>query len=442
MQTVKRVHERERAGTLEAEMFIANVARQLPAGYHDGLLKRSQQAQKRLYIFRQLERLISEGTSESQIIKAWEQLGKIRGRILAGESVRERVQLAEARLIRLEQLRQLPAGLDPAERERRVLEIWDPMVMEGCLEAEEWSDVYRRVGDRREQIQLLEQAVQAGDLRQTEQLLKDPRLREQPLPPELARQIHELREQTQQAAVARRQAIVNTLLDNQRRTFVELFDAAVVADICRQYRHHQPVVSQWLEADILPAAKIGFSADPAAVSRDESGMLTIRWNWPPARITDHCHVRICRKPPLPHAAPEDVPAVHSVTITSDQWDPEQGVQIPMEADWERCQVYVWAVVDLGFQRFTSEPFLLGEIKPLPKQRRWSLFGRNKKAAAPEGSDGETGDPRQAATPGGDSNPDSDSAPTDDAIPGSGSTPEGHSDPITEDPGGESGPSKA
>jgi hypothetical protein len=171
-------------------------------------------------------------------------------------------------------------------------------------------------------------------------------------------------------------------------------------------------------------------------------MLTIRWNWPPARITDHCHVRICRKPPLPHAAPEDVPAVHSVTITSDQWDPEQGVQIPMEADWERCQVYVWAVVDLGFQRFTSEPFLLGEIKPLPKQRRWSLFGRNKKAAAPEGSDGETGDPRQAATPGGDSNPDSDSAPTDDAIPGSGSTPEGHSDPITEDPGGESGPSKA
>ena len=68
--------------------------------------------------------------------------------------------------------------------------------------------------------------------------------------------------------IAKRQAIVNALLNNQRSAFVELFDAATVGEICRQFRHHQPLVYQWLESEILPASRIGFQADPEQAVRE------------------------------------------------------------------------------------------------------------------------------------------------------------------------------
>jgi hypothetical protein len=210
-------------------------------------------------------------------------------------------------------------------------------------------------------------------------MLGDPLLQEAGLPPDLAGRIHELRARAQQAALAKRQAIVNSLLENQRSTFVELFDASVVADICRQFRHHQPVVSQWVEAEILPASRIGFAADSEqAVSRDDQGRLSIRWTWPPPRFTQRCHLRICSKPPAEHTLPTDVPAEYATVIARDEWDPEQGCSIEMDPSWEECRVYVWAELDLGYQVFFSTPFEVGQIQPQPKQRRWSLFRRGRR----------------------------------------------------------------
>lgn len=373
LQYVKTVHELEKAGTIEAETTIAGGLKLLPKTYHEGLIRRAEQARKRMQIYRQLIRAAESGT-EQDVLRAWELLGRVRGRVLVSEELQQRVAAAEARLPLLEQLRAIPDLADEAERERRVVELWNPELLDDCREAAPWRELYLRTSGRREILKRIAGAIEADDRAEAERLLEDPALQGRDLPPQLAKEIAELRAKAQQATLAKRQAIVNALLNNQRSTFVELFDAATVGEICRQFRHHQPLVYQWLESEILPASRIGFQADPEqAVTRDEQGNLKFVWTWPPPRIAQRCRLAICKSPPRPQATPEDVDAWYSVALEAGQWNPEAGHQVPLDPQWEGSRVYVWAEVDLGFQLFFSSPFELGQIKPAPKQRRWGLF---------------------------------------------------------------------
>jgi hypothetical protein len=248
-------------------------------------------------------------------------------------------------------------------------------LLDDCREAARWREVYQRTKARRETLRALGQAIESEDLDRAERLVADPALEGFDLPPQLAGELGQLRAKGQQARLAKRQAIVNTLLNNERSLFAEIFEAPLVAEICQQSRHHHPVVNQWLEAEILPASQIGFSADPEqAVMRDDQGTLRILWGWPPPRITNQCRLAICKTPPSPHVMPDDVPSLFSATIEREQWDPENGFQVALDPDWVESRVYVWAAVDLGFQVFFSTPFEVGRIKPLAKQpRRWGLF---------------------------------------------------------------------
>ncbi len=418
LQYVKKVHELEKAGTIEAETTIAGGLKLLPKTYHEGLIRRAEQARKRMQIYRQLIKAVEADSSEAAILQAWELLGRIRGCVLAPDELQQRVAKAEARLPLLQQLRTLPPVADEAERERRVVELWNPDLLNDCQEAAPWRDLYLRTSGRREILKRIAQAIEAGDQPEAERLLEDPALQGRDLPPQLAKEIGELRAQAQQATLAKRQTIVNALLNNQRSTFVELFDAATVGEICRQFRHHQPLVYQWLESEILPASRIGLQADPEqAVTRDEQGNLKLVWTWPPPRITHRCRLAICKSPPRPQATPDDVDAWYSVALDADQWNAEAGHQVPLDPQWEGSRVYVWAEVDLGFQLFFSSPFELGQIKPAAKQRRWGLFRgwRSEKAAQaaeePEGeapgagdqdspASSEQSDPKSSASPGG------------------------------------------
>ena len=365
------------------------------------------------------------GHIQEDVLRAWELLGRIRGRVLASDELQRRVAAAEARLPLLQQLRAIPVMADEAERERRVVELWNPELLDDCPEAAPWRELYLRTSGRREILKRIARTIEAGDQAEAERLLDDPALQGRDLPPQLAKEIGELRAKAQQATLAKRQAIVNALLNNQRSTFVELFDAATVGEICRQFRHHQPLVYQWLESEILPASRIGLQADPEqAVTRDEQGNLKIVWTWPPPQISQRCRLAICKSPPRPQATPDDVDAWYSVALDAAQWNPEAGHQVPLDPQWEGSRVYVWAEVDLGFQLFFSSPFELGQIKPAPKQRRWGLFRgwRSEKEAKPaeeqaaEAAD--TGEPEPAAppVPSGDESAPSDDGQKDESTP--------------------------
>lgn len=387
LQYIKKVHEVEKRGTVESERFIAGVMQQLPNSYHEGLARRSQQARRRLYIYRDLTRAMDEPCSEGEIVKAWEKLGEVRGRVLASDEVSARVQLAEARVPLIQRLQAIPDTQDEAEQERCVVEIWDPAVLDGCHEASAWQGIYDRVRAGRETLQMIENAVEAENLAEAEHLLGQPCMQGQKLPPELTGRLKELRTKIHKATAASRQAIVSTLMENDRPGFVELFDAALISDICGQFRHHQPVVSQWVESEILPVSRLGLATDAeTAVVRDEEGNLTIRWTWPAPNISNECRLVICSTRPSANALPEDVDAQYSVAIQRHEWDEATGHQLQQNPELDGNDVYVWAVIDLGYQTFFSAPFRVGHIQPIEvkPQRRWGLFRSRKaeKAAKP------------------------------------------------------------
>ena len=129
-----------------------------------------------------------------------------------------------------------------------------------------------------------------------------------------------------------------------------------------------------------------------AIQRDEQSNLSIVWTWPPSRISNVCRLSICKQRPRAQVPPDDVPAEYAVTILREQWNPAVGQQVTLLPEWEGSYVLVWAVVDLGYQVFFSEPLEVGQIQPLVKQppqpqRRWGLFRGwrgEKKAQATEG----------------------------------------------------------
>lgn len=402
LQYIKKVHEVEKKGTVESEKFIAGVMQHLPNSYHEGLARRSQQARRRLYVYRELNQALEEPCSEAGILKAWKKLGEIRGRVLASDEVAQRVQLAEAREPLIRQLQAIPDTADEAERERRVMEIWDPSLLDDCHEASPWREIYDRVRASRETLQMIEHAVDAENLVEAEHLLDQPCMQGQELPPDLVGKLKELRSKLHKATAAKRQAIVSSLMENDRPAFVELFDAALIRDICGQFRHHQPVVSQWVESEILPISRIGLASDPEnAVVRDEEGNLTIKWTWPAPNISQECRLLICQKRPTSNALPEDVPAQYSVAIRRHEWDEATGHHVPHDPELDGSDVFVWAVIDLGYQAFFTEPFHVGHIQPIEVKhhRRWRLFrSRRAEKAAKSAEEAEESEKTEESEP--------------------------------------------
>jgi hypothetical protein len=375
LEYVRKVHDVEKVGSVESETFIAQVMQHLPNAYHEGLALRSQQARKRLFVHRELVRALQEPCSEAEVVRVWEQLGKVRGRVMVTPEMKARVELAEARLPLLKALQEIPESASEAQREQRVLEVWNDTTLGGCPEAAPWLPVYLKAKTFQEQVRKLAAAVEAENAAEVVRLTDLPALQGRELPPELGSRVRELRQREQQAVAAKRQAIVNTLRENDRTAFVQLFDAEALADICRQFRHHQPVVSQLVEAEILPLARLGLQADPeTAVRRDEQGNLHIVWTWPPPNVSHECRLAITKKRPAPHVQPGDVQAEHAAVLRRQDWNEDSGYQVPLNPEWEGAFVFVWVVVNLDYQVFYSQPFEVGQIKPLvAAKRRWGLF---------------------------------------------------------------------
>ncbi len=375
LKSVQRVHELEKVGTVESETYIAKVMQVLPKTYHDGLAKRAAKARQRLLAFRRLERMIAHGEPEADLLRAWERLAELRGRVLASESMRTRIELAESRVRLLDALRSIPEN-DPVACQRRVLELWNPEVLDGCVEAEPWRDVFQRARAAQEALKRAQAAFEAGQLAAVKRWLAEPALQEPGLAPELAELQQTLRSQVHQALAATRQELVTALLENRRAAFTQAFDALVVREICEQFPHHQPVVRQWVEAELVPAERIGFAHDPeTAVTRDEGeGLLQMQWQWPPSRVCDHCDLLVTHKAPQAQGLPEDVESLYQVKLERPEGDGRGEHQVVLANDWEGARVYLWAQIDLGFQVFSSEPYFLGEIPSAEaKNRGWGLF---------------------------------------------------------------------
>lgn len=365
--------------TVESERKLAGVLTELPETYHPKLRRRCRLAMRRLKALQKLQMAMKDGGSDMGVLEAAESLQHADAEKLLSDEEKQRIELAEKRKPVLEQLAQVSHNWPPSELDRRILEIWDENVLDGCQDAAQWLPTYQRARQRQIVIDNLLNAIESVDLAAIEQLMAEPCLRGFPLPGEITQGIEDAKERHQQQQLNRRQGLITALMESDRSAFVELFDVHMLREICQRYQHHQAVVSRLVESEILPLAKSGLAKpEGEALQRDQEseGDYIAMWQWPPAKFARECRLIVCQKPPAAHANPEDTPSVYSVSISSAQWEVDGRChRITTVPEWADCHVVVWFNIDLGFQAFSSQPLELGTLAPAKKQRRWGLFGR-------------------------------------------------------------------
>jgi hypothetical protein len=364
---------------LENEQKLAGALTQLPESYHPKLRQRCRLAMRRVKAMQKLQLATKQGGSDRELIEAYEALEAAQATALMSDAERQRVDLARQRQPILEQLSKVSQNWPPSELDNRLLEIWDEKLLAGCGDAAPWQPTYQRAKQRRIVLGHIEQAIESVDVAAINRLVEDPSLRGYPLPMHITQGIDEARARYQQQQIHRRQALINSIMENDRARFHELFDARTLSDLCEQYTHHRLVVSRLVETEILPLARSGLAlpVEGKALTRNPEveNEFIARWQWPPARFASECRLIVCQKALAPHSNPGDAAAVYSVAISRSMWEVDgQCHRIASVPDWHGFHVYVWFNLDLGFQAFYSEALPLGMIVPPKKKGRWGIFG--------------------------------------------------------------------
>ena len=96
-----------------------------------------------------------------------------------------------------------------------------------------------------------------------------------------------------------------------------------------------------------------------------------------AAWADRCLLAVCPEEPADDAEAESVPA-HSADEIEHTAAAAAGQLLAIQRGWEGSCVVVWALVDLGSAKFTSQPLVLGQIE---HRARWSWKGLRRLVAS-------------------------------------------------------------
>jgi len=159
-------------------------------------------------------------------------LDKVAGQQLVPTPTRQRVALAEQRVELLQRLHSIAASTD-GDRLERLLAQWDESLLAGCADAESLRPLWEQARVTVPVVARLRQAIAEDDSAVIERLLllvHDPGT-ELLLPGDLAAPIQQFRQRQFAARQARRQGLLQALVDNDGTTFRTLFDGALVGEL-------------------------------------------------------------------------------------------------------------------------------------------------------------------------------------------------------------------
>ncbi len=434
---IKKLGEEEIS--LARETKISDLGRDLPENYGDEIYRRALKARRRVKAHTELTEALKPPRLDWEIFKAYKKLKDADGKMLIAGKLRNRISLATRRIPLLKEIRKLSDDMPANELDQKLLENWHDKLLAGCRDVEKWRNRYELARRRHEVLEKMEAAIENIDKERFEELSQSDCLKGFDLPENIREGKRLLKERLVEQKRQRRQALVKSLISKQRGTFADLFDWQIIKDICAELPHHQKIASQYTEEEILPpdrcglgppvAAEVSAESEAAgngekentgkeskpsekdatdsdkakqaeqkknkkevaeekeqpqesspveAVRRVESERVEVRWQWPEPRVTNCCHVAICKKAPGKFDSPQDVAALKTKDIQRDKWDSRgRHLAFDIQPEWDNAHVVVWAVVDLGFQTFYSPPVELGTIQPLRRARKWGLFGGGK-----------------------------------------------------------------
>jgi hypothetical protein len=347
--------------SLSGMRAIVAVADELPPEYPYGLQPRVEQLRRCVAIMDRLKAAL-HGSDEAEIVAAWYEAVADKCEGLVKPKRMERIDLAQRRLPLIEAIHQIPHDLPAAELDRRLLEIWQDDVLEGCAELADWRPHYQWAAYRRQLLQRLEEAIGRRDDTEIVAVMAEDCLAGYPIPAEWLQAIHGA-----QARGAQSSAMLAALGNGDPAAFVTAFDARLIRQYRERFEPYQPTLCQWTETEVAPVQRIGLRP---AVARSSllcvaggEGPYQVRWSWPAPRFSDRCILAVLSNSPGLQDDPRTISVFHRVEIDRQQWEGEgASYALAAEADWAGAYVVVWALLDVGFRVYPSHPLVLGRLE--------------------------------------------------------------------------------
>jgi len=341
----------DRAGVIteSGEQQIVAGCRQLPADYAPDLAARSRLAIERLTALTRLRDLVrTSEVSDIALAAGWEDLLRTGGEALTTPAERQRSELALARKPLILALRQIPAGLAADQRDKAVLKIWKPDLLDNCADVWPWKTAYGEALARFKVLKKVRSALVNGDDQSAVAGLGNKLLANFPLPNDWSAKV-----QTAKSSAGTAQRMLMALKTNDFRAFAASFDATTLRRSADVFVPHRPALDDWLE-DLLSAY-----GTPQLPRHHRPGIhITprgpeLRWTWPDVRITDRCRATV---------GDDGDDPLYEQTLTRRDYERSGGrLLLPVEKLWAGAHITVHAELDAGFAVFASPPLELGQL---------------------------------------------------------------------------------
>ncbi|MBQ6108718.1 MAG: hypothetical protein IJK97_10965, partial [Thermoguttaceae bacterium] len=250
--------------------------------------------------------------------------------------------------------------------DQKILSLWDVKLFEGCEQVRKYERLYNIALRRRVKLEMLTEALEANLPEEVAAILKDPLLAHYPLPGPLATKVKIRQEQWTHS-----EGMIGAMDANDAKLFIEAFDANALIKDPEIYQEIFPQMIPWIEGQILPLETNGLRPvfGRASILNEEDGTVSIRWTWMHPRFGNACVLGVSGGKILDTDRPEDVSLVFNAEITRSQWE-KSGSFFTLTPDpaWNGMKVIVWGVIETGFQRFYTQPLILGNLDI--KKKSW------------------------------------------------------------------------
>lgn len=352
---------------LSGERSIAALGALLPPDYEYAGRTRVLQAQKVVAIMDAfLEKLNKPVQNEIEIAEEWENVRKNKLQKLLKDEQRIRAELAVMRAPRIKVLESFRKTTPLDQLDQKILSVWDTKLFEDCVQVRKYERLYDIALRRRVKLEMLTEALEANMPEQVTAILNDPLLVHYPLPKPLATKVKVRQEQWTHS-----EGMIGAMNANDSKLFIEAFDANALIKDPEIYQEIFPQMVPWIENLILPTEANGLRPvfGRASLLNEEDGTVSVRWTWMHPRFGNACVLGVSGGKLLETDRPEDISLVFQAEISRSQWE-KSGSFFTLTPDpaWNGMQVIVWGIIDTGFQRFYTQPLVLGNLDI--KKKSW------------------------------------------------------------------------
>lgn len=347
------------------ESQLVQLGKQLPANYDFSNKSRVSKALRRLRALASLGEAMKPPLADSKIAVAADVLDQLSAMSAVPRSYIPIIKTARMRKPIIESLIRIDLAIPLAEIDLQILTTWEPnqQLLNGCDEVKHLLPRFAEAVQRRDLLTQLESALGAYDRVRIHEISQSPLLASYQLPLEWQNSI-----QIVNRDLARLKKLKLAIANNDVVQFNKNFDIRVVKAYSDDLVKYKSGLIKMVRARISNRKGIGLQLLPhksRAIKQkmNSKAVYKISWDWPSPELTDQCLILVSRQRPKPDSSPGKLDYLLKEVVPRQAYQNGGGCKTIRVINALRGgYVSIWAIIDLGFDVFYSEPLVLGTIK--------------------------------------------------------------------------------